>query len=155
MDIYKKKKILAVASSGGHWIQLLRLRSAFNGHKVVYATVEKAYHSDVKDARRFYTIPDATSWDKVGLILLSFKLFLIILFERPQIVISTGAAPGYFALRLGKLIGARTIWVDSIANAEKMSHTGILVKNYADLWLTQWEHLQKESGPLYRGQVIE
>ncbi len=42
------------------------------------------------------------------------KLVWLLLKERPDIVITTGAAPGYFCLRLGKLLGARTIWIDSI-----------------------------------------
>ena len=34
-------------------------------------------------------------------------------------VISTGAAPGYFAMRFAKWLGRRTIWIDSIANVEQ------------------------------------
>jgi hypothetical protein len=36
----RKKKILAVASGGGHWVELIRLSPAFEGHVVVFATVE-------------------------------------------------------------------------------------------------------------------
>ena len=43
---------------------------------------------------------------------------------RPDVVITTGAAPGYFAVRIGKLLGARVVWVDSIANAEELSLSG-------------------------------
>ena len=48
----------------------------------------------------------------------------------------TGAAPGYFAIRIGKLLGARTLWIDSIANAEELSMGGQLVAEKADLVLT-------------------
>lgn len=60
-------------------------------------------------------------------------MFLIVLLHRPDIVISTGAAPGFFALLFGKLLGARTIWIDSIANAEQLSVSGQKVKLFADL----------------------
>ena len=73
---------------------------------------------------------------------------------RPDVVISTGAAPGYFALRLGKLFGARTIWVDSIANAEEMSLSGRLAQRYADLWLTQWPEVAKRDGARYEGRLL-
>jgi hypothetical protein len=69
-------------------------------------------------------------------------------------VISTGAAPGYFALRFGKLIRARTIWLDSIANAEELSTAGKKVQRYADLWLTQWTHLATTAGPRFGGAVL-
>ncbi len=69
-------------------------------------------------------------------------------------MISTGALPGYMALRLGKLLGANTIWVDSIANVEELSESGRRIGNHADLWLTQWQHLAKPEGPEFRGSVI-
>jgi len=61
---------------------------------------------------------------------------------------------GYFALRFGKLFGARTIWIDSMANAEELSKSGKEVGRYADLWLTQWEHLASSEGPRFIGAVL-
>ena len=69
-------------------------------------------------------------------------------------IVSTGAAPGYIAIRLGKLFGARSVWVDSIANPEQLSMSGAMAGRYADLWLTQWPHLAKRDGPYYRGAVL-
>jgi len=68
--------------------------------------------------------------------------------------VSTGAAPGYIAVRLGKLLGARTAWIDSVANVEEVSLSGRMVGRHADLWLTQWRHLAKDDGPQYRGEVL-
>jgi UDP-N-acetylglucosamine:LPS N-acetylglucosamine transferase len=99
-------------------------------------------------------VNDASRWNKVALALLAFRIFVIILRERPDVVISTGAACGYFSLRFGKMIGARTIWIDSIANVEEMSMAGQLAGRYADLWLTQWPHLALEGGPEYAGAVL-
>lgn len=146
-------RVLAIASGGGHWVQLLRLRPAFEGARVTYVSVRPAYASDVP-GERFMAINDATRWDKVGLLKMALKLLLIMLRVRPNVVISTGAAPGYFAIRLGRLLGARTIWLDSIANVEEMSMTGMMVKNKASLWLTQWPHLASEDGPTCHGSVL-
>jgi hypothetical protein len=103
---------------------------------------------------RFMAINDATRWDKVGLVKMGLRLIWIMLRVRPNVVVSTGAAPGYFAIRLGKLLGARTVWLDSIANVEEMSMTGTLVKDRATLWLTQWPHLAGEDGPACHGSVL-
>ena len=84
----------------------------------------------------------------------TLKLLWIICTERPDVIISTGAAPGYIALRIGKLIGAKTVWLDSIANAEELSLSGAMAGRYADLWLTQWAHLAGENGPYFRGAVL-
>jgi UDP-N-acetylglucosamine:LPS N-acetylglucosamine transferase len=147
------KKILAVASGGGHWVQLTRMLPAFDGSEIVYLTTLASYRQHVAPAR-FYTVCDGSQWNKVRLLRMAIKILYVILRERPDVVISTGAAPGYFAVRFGKYIGATTIWVDSIANAEKLSLSGARIGPYADLWLTQWPHLAKAEGPKFEGAVL-
>jgi UDP-N-acetylglucosamine:LPS N-acetylglucosamine transferase len=147
------QRVLAVASGGGHWVQLLRLAPAFEGCDLAFATVNHAYRDQVND-RRFYSIPDATRWNKAGLLRMAMRIAWILLKERPHVVISTGAAPGFFAIRLGRLMGAKTIWIDSIANVECLSLSGQKIGRYANLWLTQWPHLAKDDGPYYAGAVL-
>lgn len=134
-------------------MELIRLMPAFEGQATVFATVDNAYRSEVGSAR-FYTIRDVTRWNKLRWIHTFAQLAWILLRETPDVVISTGALPGYFALRLAKWFGARTIWVDSIANVEELSMSGQKIGRYADLWLTQWPHLAKPEGPLYLGTVL-
>lgn len=149
-----RQRVLAVASGGGHWVQLLRLRPAFEGCEVTYVTVDRAYCADLDCGARFFVVNDATRWNKFGLVRQMLSLFWITLRERPDVVVSTGAAPGYFALRLGRLIGARTIWLDSIANVDTLSLAGQRAGRYADLWLTQWSHLARADGPEFHGSVL-
>ncbi len=149
----QKKRVLAVASSGGHWTQLLRIVPAFDADDIAYVTVLPAYRSSVAQ-NRFYVVKDATRWNKLHMVICALQIAWILFKERPQIVISTGAAPGYFALLLGRLFGARTIWVDSIANADHISMAGRRVGPHADLWLTQWPHLARPEGPHYGGAVL-
>lgn len=149
----RKKKILAVSSGGGHWVELIRIAPAFEGNNVSFATVDETYRSEAGSAR-FYTVRDVTRWNKLRWVQAFAKLMWIMLCERPDVVVSTGALPGYFALRLAKWFGARTIWLDSIANVEELSMSGQKIGKHADLWLTQWPHLAKPNGPLYRGTVL-
>lgn len=146
-------RVLAIASGGGHWVQLLRLRPAWEGARVTYVSVRPAYASDVP-GERFVAVNDATRWDKVALIKMAAKLLWIMIRVRPHVVVSTGAAPGYFAFRLGRLFGAKTVWLDSVANVDEMSMTGMLVKDRSTLWLTQWPHLARGDGPEYHGSVL-
>ncbi len=148
-----KKRVLVISSGGGHWVQLLRLRPAFEDQDVTYVTVHRDYASDVPGCR-FFVINDATRWNKIGLVRMAIRLLIIFLRFRPHVVVSTGAACGYFALRFAKLMGARTIWLDSIANVEELSMTGQLVRPYADLWLTQWPELAHPDGPDFQGTVL-
>ena len=149
----ERKKILGVSSGGGHWVELIRLAPAFEGHDVAFATVSDAYRGEAGSAR-FYTVRDVTRWDMLRWAQTFVKLAWIIWREKPDVVISTGALPGYFSLRLAKWFGARTVWLDSIANVEGLSMSGQKIGKHADLWLTQWPHLAKANGPFYRGTVL-
>jgi UDP-N-acetylglucosamine:LPS N-acetylglucosamine transferase len=134
-------------------VQLLRLTPAFEGHEVVYLTVKNESRSEVS-ASRFYVVEDATRRTKARLARLTLQVLWIVVRERPDVVISTGAAPGFFAVVFGKLLGARTVWVDSIANVNRLSLSGQKVRRFADLWLTQWPHIATPDGPKFHGAVL-
>jgi hypothetical protein len=148
-----RKRVLAIASGGGHWIQLSRLSPAFSGCDIAYATTLAGYRGQVGEAR-FYLVPDANIRRKLALVWMAVRVAIIVIWERPHVVISTGAAAGYVAVRLGRLIGAKTIWLDSMANAEQLSLSGRKVGRHVDLWLTQWPHLARPNGPYFEGAVL-
>ena len=152
MNIKKQKKILAVASGGGHWVQLLRLRPAYLHHSVTFVSTNSAYAKDVEQP--LLTVTDANMTEKVKLLRMFLEMFVHMLRVRPDVVITTGAAPGFAALMLGRILGAKTIWVDSIANSEELSSSGKNARRFAHLWLTQWQHLAKPGGPQYWGAVL-
>ena len=147
------KKVLAVASGGGHWIELLRVIKAFDGQDISFVTVHRAYRHDVP-RHRLHVVTDATRWNPFLVVVLAIQMLAIVLRVRPSIVISTGSAPGLFGLLFGRLLGARTIWLDSLANVDRVSMSGWLVRPFAGLWLTQWPHLARPQGPEYAGQVL-
>jgi len=157
-----RRRVLAVASGGGHWVQLMRLRPAWDGCDVTYVTTTEAFRAEVtadaglrgQPEPGYHVVPEANRWQKLRLIRQLAGLLMIVLRVRPDAVITTGAAPGYFALRFGRLVGARTVWVDSIANAEELSLSGKKAGRHADLWLTQWPDLAVPGGPEFRGAVL-
>ncbi len=146
-------RIMAVASGGGHWVQLQRVMPAFEGHDVTFVTINPTYKADVP-GERVLIVRDSTRWNKLGLIILGFQILLSLIRIRPHIVVSTGAAPGFMAIVLGRLLGAKTVWLDSIANVEEVSMSGRMVRRWAVLWLTQWPHLATDDGPKYAGRVF-
>ena len=81
------------------------------------------------------------------------RILRVVLKERPNVIVSTGAAPGYLAIRFGKLLRARTVWIDSVANVEELSLSGKMASTTADLCLTQWPHLAG-GAVRYRGAVL-
>jgi UDP-N-acetylglucosamine:LPS N-acetylglucosamine transferase len=147
-----RKRILAVASSGGHWAQLGRIAPALDGYEVVYVTTRSGHEPDVAPAR-VRVVPDAHRKRPLSVGMSALRIGWIVLRERPAVVITTGAAPGYLALRAGQLAGAATLWIDSIANADELSLSGRMASRRADLCLTQWPHLTG-NGVEFRGSVL-
>ncbi len=150
---HRPRKVLAVASGGGHWIQLMRLRPAFEGSDVTYASTLAGYRSQVAPAP-FHAVRDASMWNKFGLLVQAMQMLWLLVRLRPDVVVTTGAAPGYFAVRMGKWFGARTVWVDSMANVDELSLAGQKAGRCVDLWLTQWPHLARQDGPYCVGAVL-
>ena len=146
-------RVLAVSSGGGHWIQLQRLKTAFEGHDIRYATVGPCDTSGVAPAP-VQLIPDANAKTPLRMAWLIFSIGWLVLRMRPYVVITTGAAPGYWAIRWGRLLGARTVFIDSIANAEQLSLSGRLAVKHADVTLTQWSDLARQDGPQFWGAVV-
>lgn len=156
------RRVMAVASLGGHWVQLMRLTPAWDGCEVTYVTTSPDLEAEVQAEAadraqpppRFFAVREANRWQKLRLVASFLQILAIVLRTRPEVIVTTGAAPGYFAVRIGSVLGIRTVWIDSIANAEEISLSGRKAGRYAGLWLTQWPHLAREEGPDYRGSVI-
>ena len=154
--------MLALSSTGGHWVQLMRLAPAFDGCVQHWATSSPDGEAQVERlaARRgqpkpgFHRFTDANRWQKLRLLRQLVDVARILLAVRPDVIVTTGASAGYFAIRLGRMLGARTCWIDSIANADELSLSGLKAGPHADLFLTQWPELARPGGPGFRGAVL-
>ena len=148
-----RRKVMAVSSGGGHWIELRRIRSAFAGLEVFYVSTDPS--AEAEAGARCYTVRNVSRRDRVGFLVVAWQLVRILLRERPDVVVTTGAAPGVVALLVAKcLLRARTIWIDSIASVETLSLSARLARPVADAWLVQWAHLARPDGPEYWGAVL-
>ena len=148
------KRVLAIASAGGHWVQMRRLCAGLDGLDLTYVSTYPDLAESVAPAR-FHKITDVHRRNLPRVIATAWQLFRIMLRERPDVVVSTGALPGLIGLAVAKLTtGARTIWIDSIANCEEMSSSGKRARRFADRWLTQWPDLAGPQGPEYWGALL-
>ncbi len=145
-------RVLALASGGGHWVQLLRLRPAWDGCAVTYATVHADSAAEVAPAP-LLTFTDASRADWWRLPRVAAEMLAIVLRVRPHVVITTGAAPPLFAMMFARALGARTLWVDSIANGEVLSSSGRLAARVSTQRVTQWPELAGD-GVDFWGSVL-
>lgn len=146
------RPVLAISSSGGHWSQLMLLRDAFDGLPVVYvSTLPQA--GEASGLADYRTVPDANRNSGLGILRLGWAVIRLFLAVNPSAVVSTGALPGLMMIICARLAGRRTVWIESIANAEKISMCGSLARYVSHTCLVQWP---EQDGPRtrYAGAVL-
>ena len=147
------KKILAIASIGGHWIQLLRITKAMESFYDISYMSTHAKCASMVEGHAFYSMKDFSRWNAYRVLPAFFSALSIVRKENPTVVISTGAAPGLIVLFAAKCLGKKTIWVDSIANVRHLSLCGRIAKKFVSRCYTQWEE-NATDGVLFAGNVI-
>ncbi len=146
-------RILAISSAGGHWEQLITIRDSFPDRDVLYATTSAQLAKDI-GIRDLAVIRDCNRDTPLAIARCAYDVYGLVRRFRPDFVVTTGAAPGLFAIVIGKLFGAKGVWIDSVANSERLSLSGRLALLFADLHLTQWKHLSSPRGSAHFGSVL-
>lgn len=143
------------ASAGGHLSQLLKLADSWTGHETVYVATSELVMRKLSKFGRVYIVGECNRQHPIKVLKVLLRCIRIILREKPRVVISTGAAAGCIVCFLGKLLGAKVIWIDSVANVEKLSLSGRMVRYVADLLIVQWPELtDKYDKAEYVGAII-
>lgn len=149
-----KGKIGLVSSHGGHLTEILSLKSVCEGWDTFFVTYEGIAPSRLDNV---YFIKNGWFRNPVHLFLIWFKVFSILLKERPKALFSTGAEIAIPIFLVGKfLFGCKLIYLECSAQVTTPSLTGRVLYWFSDLFLVQWEPLLKSYGPkaLYRGGLI-
>ncbi|MBO0481008.1 PssD/Cps14F family polysaccharide biosynthesis glycosyltransferase [Candidatus Enterococcus courvalinii] len=136
-------KICLIASSGGHYEQLLMLKKLADEHEVFYVTEKTDYHQNEKNTY-FLQQVNRREWFFLFYILKIFiKSGWIFFKERPDTIISTGVLAAIPMMILGKLFRKKIIYIESFAKISDPTQTGKLIYKFADTFVIQWESLKK------------
>jgi hypothetical protein len=134
----KRLQICLVASAGGHITQLLKLSRSWSGYKSFCVTTTNVVVNQLNSFDKVYVVGECNREYPLRVLKVLFKCIKIAFVEKPDVVISTGAAAGCL-----------------ITNVEKMSLSGRMVRYIADLCMVQWPELtDKYNGLEYHGSVI-
>jgi len=148
-------KVCLAASGGGHISQLLKIKDSCNGHEIFCVTTTQHITEQLRKFGNIYVVGESNRQRPLRVLIVLMRCFKIVLREKPSVVISTGAAAGCIMCFLGKLSGAKVIWLDSITNVDRISLSGRMVRYIADLFLVQWPELaEKHSNVEYVGAVV-
>lgn len=151
----KSVKICLSASAGGHLNQLLKLSKCWNGYNTFFVTTSDVVQEKLLKYGSVYVVGESNRQHPFKLFAVLLRCFKIMLKEKPDVIISTGACVGCITCILAKLRGAKIIWIDSITNVEQLSLSGRIVRPISNLFLTQWQQLsEKYVNVNYAGTLI-
>lgn len=139
------KKICFTASSGGHLEEISRLSSIRDKYESFLIT-EKTGFSELDFCKKVYYVKMINRKEILFLpkfIGVFIKALRILIKEKPDIIISTGALATYPVCVIGKLMKKKIVYIESFARVDSPSLTGKLMYKMADVFIVQWEEMLK------------
>ena len=139
----KECKICLVGSSGGHLTHLYMLKPLWEDKKRFWVTFNKIdANSILKDEKVYhcYFPTNRNLWNLIRNTILAIK---VLHKEKPDLIISSGAAVAVPFFYLGKLRGAKTVYIEVFDRIDKPTLTGKLVHPVTDKFIVQWDEMEK------------
>lgn len=141
------KKICMVSSCGGHFMELMQLLPAVEEYDFYIVTEKNNSSTDILKKYKHHLLLQQERSNILRFALrFSYnivKSFIYLLYECPDIIITTGAGASFPTCKLGKLMGKKIIYVESFAKLTNRSMTGDKVYNFADYFFVQWPEMQR------------
>ena len=137
----KKLKICVACSTGGHLVEIKQLRSVYEKHDFFYFTFAGGVADELKKDERVRTIPNIVRHNPISWIVGAFMSFWHVLSEKPDVVLTTGAGVVVFYCIIARLLGAKLIFMESMAHVEKPTLTARMLYPFSHLFLVQWPQL--------------
>lgn len=136
-------KICLVSSSGGHLLQLHILKEWWKKYPRYWVTFKKEDAVSLLEKEKVYWSYFPTNRNIKNLIRNTFLALKILLKEKPEIIVSTGAGVAVPFFYVGKLIGAKLIYIEVYDRINLPTLTGKLVHPITDVFILQWEEQKK------------
>lgn len=133
---------LLVASNGGHLLQLDRLRGIWDREERHWVTFDKPDARSLLEGETVTFAHHPTNRSMTNLVRNTLLAARLLRRLRPSAVVTTGAGVAVPFCWLGRLYGAKVIYIESFARVDEPSLTGRLVHPVANRFFVQWPALE-------------
>ena len=143
----KKRKVLFISSTGGHFSELLELEPLFKNYDHNIITEKDVTTESLKDKyqEKIMYLPYCTRSKFFSYIFIYFYLCLKTIYYyfklKPEIIVTTGTHTAIPMCYLGKIFGKKIIYIETFANINKKTLTGKIIYPVADLFIVQWKKM--------------
>ena len=136
-------KVCLVGSSGGHLTHLYMLKPFWSDKERVWVTFDKEDARSLLEGEKVYNCFFPTNRNIKNLIKNTFVAWRVLRKEKPNLIISSGAAVAVPFFYLGKLFGAKLIYVEVFDRIDKPTITGKIVYPIVDKFIVEWEEMKQ------------
>ena len=142
----KKIKVCLISNGGGHYEQLKQLKEVMKKYDCFYVVMKTGASKNAKERTRY--IIENTNDNHIlyffKTIIVAIQSFIILLQEKPDFIISTGAGTTIPLCYIGKKIfRKKLIFIESFAKRKTPTKTGQFMYKVADYFIVQWEEMLK------------
>ncbi len=149
-------RIIFGASSGGHLEQLMMLKPLMLKYDSILLTEKTEYGVKIDDVKTYYVsqINRKEFFFPFKLIANACRSLVIILKEKPDVMITTGVLAMIPCAYLMKVLGRKLIYIESFAKVTSQTLSGKFLYKYADQFYVQWEEmLELYPNAIYKGGI--
>ena len=136
-------KICLVGSSGGHLTHLYMLKPFWHDKNRFWVTFDKEDARSLLSGEKVYPCYFPSNRSTKALIINTIRPLKIIAKEKPNLIISPGAAPAIPFFYIGKLFGAKTIYIEVFDRIDAATIAGRVCYPVTDRFIVEWEEMKK------------
>ena len=136
-------KVCLVGSSGGHLTHLYMLKPFWQEKERFWVTFAKQDAASLLSGEQVYHCYFPTNRNLKNLIRNTILAWKVLGKEKPDLIVSSGAAVAVPFFYLGKLFGTKTVYIEVFDRIDKPTLTGKLVYPVADRFIVQWEEMKQ------------
>ena len=136
-------KVCLVGSSGGHLTHLYMLKPFWQDKERFWVTFNKEDANSILEGEQVYHCYYPTNRSLKALLINTRLAWKVLRKERPDVIVSSGAAVAVPFFYLGKLFGMKTVYIEVFDRIDKPTMTGKIVYPVTDRFIVQWEEMKQ------------
>lgn len=136
-------KVCLVGSSGGHLTHLYMLKPFWKDKERFWVIFDKEDARSMLDGEKMYSCYFPTNRNVKNLIKNTLLAFKVLKKEKPDLLISSGAAVAVPFFYIAKIMGKKLIYIEVYDRIDKPTMTGKMVYPIVDKFIVQWEEQKK------------
>jgi UDP-N-acetylglucosamine:LPS N-acetylglucosamine transferase len=149
------RSVLLVCSPGGHLQQLMALEPAWEGLRTSWVTLPGADVERLLEGRVVDLAHGPTNRD-LGMLIRNLPVaWRVVRARDPDAILSTGAGVCVPFFWVGRLLGRRCVYVESLTRLRSASLSARLVYPFASESFVQWPEARLRRRHRYAGSVLQ